>query len=186
MSQELKPLLFEEEHLIRVVDRGDAEPWFVGVDVCRVLGIRDHHQALERLDDDERGRYNVPTPQGDQEVKIVSEPGVYRLTFTSRKPVAERLKRWLAHEVLPTIRKTGGYGQQAEGPTLPTTEKRPFPDWALEEMRTKKATVDMYRLLYGPMAAQWVSPQLGFPVPPIELIEHGRQYTINLSLADAA
>lgn len=87
----------------------DGEPWFVGKDVCRALEIQDHHQALERLAPDEGGRYIVPTPSGNQELKTVSEPGVYRLVFTSRSEAAERFKRWLAHEVLPALRKTGQY-----------------------------------------------------------------------------
>lgn len=173
---EISPLLFEGEHLVRHVEKDD-EIWFVGADVCRVLGIRDHYQALERLDEDERGRCIAPTPSGDQEMIVVSEAGVYRLVFTSRKPVAERFKRWLAHEVIPSIRKTGSY-------TVPDAvadgEARPFPHWSMEELRTKRGTVDMYRLLYGTMAAQWVAPQMGFPVPPVELVEHGRQFQMVL------
>ena len=175
MGMHINPLLFEGEHLVRHIEK-DGEVWFVGVDVCRVLGIRDHHQALERLDEDERGRCSIPTPRGDQEMIVVSEPGIYRLVFTSRKPVAERFKRWLAHEVIPAIRKTGGYGHPADSGELPASEERPFPQWSMDEMRTKKGTVDMYRLLYGTMAAQWLSPQLGFPVPPVEMVERGRQY----------
>lgn len=176
----INPLLFEEEHLVRQIDK-DGELWFAGLDVCRVLGIKDHKQALERLDEDERGRYTIPTPGGDQDMIVVSEAGVYRLVFTSRKPVAERFKRWLAHEVIPAIRRTGHYGQPATGEVMADApERRPFPDWPMEELRTKRGCVDMYRLLYGCMAAQWISPQLGFPVPPIELVEHGRQFSIVL------
>lgn len=97
-----------DEHLVRVVER-EGEPWFVGKDVCGCLGIAKHHQALEDLDDDERGTSTVGTPMGDQALIVVSEPGVYRLVFRSRKPEAERFKRWLAHEVLPTLRKTGEF-----------------------------------------------------------------------------
>ena len=179
MGQHINPLLFEGEHLVRQVEMND-ELMFVGLDVCRVLGIRDHHQALDRLDEDERGRYIVPTPSGDQEMIVITEPGVSRLVFTSRKPVAERFKRWLAHEVIPSIRKTGSYGKEGEVIPPPPMEARPFPDWPMEEMRTKKGVVDMYRLLYGCMAAQWISPQMGFPSPPLELVEHGRQYTMTL------
>lgn len=102
------------EHLVRVIER-EGEPWFVGKDVCGVLGISKHHQALENLDIDERGTCNVGTPSGNQDMIIVSEPGVYRLIFRSRKPEAERFKRWLAHEVLPEIRRTGRYGPKEEG-----------------------------------------------------------------------
>lgn len=168
----INPLLFEGEHLVREIDR-DGEAWFVGLDVCRVLGIKDHHQALERLDADERGRYTIPTPSGDQEMIVITEAGVYRLVFTSRKPVAERFKRWLAHDVIPAIRKTGSYSTGSA--PAPLVEQRKFPDWSMEEMRTKRGIVDMHRMLYGIMAAQWIAPQLGFPVPPIELVENGRQ-----------
>ncbi len=184
-SFDVKPLLFEGEYLVRTVERGDDELWFVGLDVCRVLGIKDHKQALERLDDDERGWCTVPPQPGEDQARgmiVISEPGIYRLVFASRKPVAERFKRWLAHEVIPSIRKTGAYGQAREEVLPPPfAEKRPFPDWPMEELRTKKGVVDMYRLLYGSMAAQWLSPQLGFPTPPLELVEHGRQYTLTLT-----
>lgn len=68
------PFAFEDS-LVRTVVK-DGEPWFVGADVCRILEIRDHRQALEKLDDDERGRCPVPTPGGVQEVIAVSEPGL--------------------------------------------------------------------------------------------------------------
>lgn len=93
---------------VRVIEIAD-EPWFVGLDVCRVLEIEKHHQALGRLGDDERGTYTVGTPSGDQQMIVISEPGVYRLVFASRKPAAERFKRWLAHEVLPALRRFGAY-----------------------------------------------------------------------------
>jgi len=180
MGQHLNPLLFEGEHLVRQMER-DGELWFVGGDVCRALDIKNGRDALARLDEDEKGVATTDTLGGVQEVAIVSEAGVYRLTFTSRKPVAERFKRWLAHDVIPAIRKNGFYGQPREQVLPPTPmEARPFPDWPLEEMRTKKGVVDMYRLLYGCMAAQWISPQVGFPSPPIELVEHGRQFTMTL------
>lgn len=179
MTQHINPLLFEGEHLVRTVDlTGDIH--FVGIDVCRVLELAKPHQALERLDDDERGTCIVGTPGGDQRMVTVTEPGAYRLIFASRKPVAERLKRWLAHDVIPAIRKTGSYGQPASEILPGVPEHRPFPDWTLEEMRTKGGVVNMYRLNYGPMSAQWIAPQLGFPSPPIEMVEHGRQFTMSL------
>lgn len=176
------PFLFEGEHLVRAATlRG--EPAIVGKDLCVILGLRDYHQALEKLDPDERGTCVVPTPSGDQEMIVVTEPGAYRLIFASRKPQAERLKRWLAHDVLPAIRKDGHYGNAPAPVNAPISmEARPFPDWSMEEMRTKRSLVDMYRLNYGPMSAQWIAPQLGFPTPPVEFIEHGRQLTLTLTI----
>lgn len=133
-----------EEHLVRVVEQ-NGEPWFVGKDVCGVLGIKDHHQALENLDEDERGGYTVPTPKGQQNAIIISEPGVYRLVFRSRKEEAERFKRRLAHEVLPQIRKTGSY--EAE-----TTKIADEP--LVSDQRAALALITEARMIYGPARAR--------------------------------
>lgn len=178
MQKEITPLLFEEEHLVRQVDQ-NGEIWFVGADVCRVLGLKNARSSLALLDEDEKGVHTMDTPGGEQDMIIVSEPGVYRLVFKSRKPIAERFKRWLAHEVIPSIRKTGQY--TVSGDILPEPEEpRPFPDWPMEELRTKRGVVDMYRMLYGTMSGQWIAPQLGFPPPPSEIVEHGRQFSLVL------
>lgn len=94
----------------------EGEPWFVGVDVCRCLNIANPWNALARLDTDEKGLHNMETPGGEQKVTVISEPGVYQLVFTSRSPAAKRFKRWLAHEVLPQIRKTGRYEAKPASP----------------------------------------------------------------------
>ena len=93
---------------MRVVLR-DGEPWFVAKDVCEVLEIGDVSSALRRLDDDEKGTDTIPTPGGPQEMAAVNEPGLYVLVMTSRKPEAKTFKRWVTHEVLPSIRRTGAY-----------------------------------------------------------------------------
>jgi hypothetical protein len=59
-------------------------------------------------------------------------------------------------------------------------QHREFPDWPLEELRTKKGTADLYRMVYGPLSAQWIMPQLGFPTPPRELVDLGRQLGLAL------
>ena len=96
----------------------EGDPWWVGKDVCGILEISDHHQALDGLPEDERGGYSVPTPRGDQQMICVNEPGLYRLIFKSRKPEAERFKRWVLHEVLPQIRSTGRYGATPVDPAF--------------------------------------------------------------------
>lgn len=98
------------------------EPWFVGKDVCGILGIADHNQALSSIPDDERGGYNVPTLRGEQEMICVNEPGLYRLIFKSRKPEAERFKKWVFHEVLPAIRATGTYQAKTAADAKPIDE----------------------------------------------------------------
>lgn len=87
----------------------DGEPWFVAADVCKALEIKNSRDALARLDDDEKGVDLIYTPGGKQEMNIVNEPGLYGLVLGSRKKEARDFKRWIKHEVLPAIRKTGGY-----------------------------------------------------------------------------
>lgn len=102
--------LFEHEEFgeVRVVII-DGEPWFVAADVCRILELDDVSKAVSRLDDDEKGTNLIPTRGGEQSMLIVNEPGLYRLIFSSRKPEAKKFQRWVYHEVLPSIRKTGTY-----------------------------------------------------------------------------
>ncbi len=87
----------------------DGEPWFVAADVCRVLDIVQNRNAVARLDDDEKGVCLMDTLGGKQEMTIINEPGLYSLVLGSRKPEARAFKRWVTHEVIPAIRKTGGY-----------------------------------------------------------------------------
>ena len=97
-----------DSHAVRVVLR-DGDPWFVAADVCAALTIGNTAMALERLDDDEKGVSSIDTLGGMQQMAIVNEPGLYTLILGSRKPEAKRFKRWITHEVLPSIRKTGAY-----------------------------------------------------------------------------
>jgi anti-repressor protein len=87
----------------------DGEPWFVAKDVCEILDISKHRDAVARLDDDERGSAVVDTPGGPQEMAAVNEYGLYSLVMQSRKPEAKTFKRWITHEVIPSIRKHGAY-----------------------------------------------------------------------------
>ena len=93
---------------MRVVER-DGEPWFVAADVCKALEIANNRDALTRIDDDEKGVALADTLGGKQEVTIVNEPGLYSLVLGSRKPEAKVFKRWVTHEVIPSIRKHGAY-----------------------------------------------------------------------------
>ena len=87
----------------------DGEPWFVAADVCRALEIGNPSMTVERLDDDEKGISTIDTLGGKQRMTIINEPGLYSLVLSSRKPEAKAFRRWITHEVIPTIRKYGGY-----------------------------------------------------------------------------
>ena len=85
----------------------DGEPWFVASDVCATIEV--DRTAVRRLDDDEKGVHLMHTPGGEQRLGIINEFGLYSLILSSRKPEAKAFKRWITHEVIPSIRKHGAY-----------------------------------------------------------------------------
>lgn len=85
------------------------EPWFVAKDVATILGF-DHTPTMTRtLEDDEKGVHILHTPGGEQKMTIINEPGLYSAILKSRKSEAKQFKRWITHEVIPSIRKHGAY-----------------------------------------------------------------------------
>lgn len=108
MNNEIQQFYFNNAALRTLTDEA-GEPWFVAKDVCDILEISNPSDALKRLDDDERSRFNLGR-QG--ETNIVNEAGLYVLVLGSRKPEAHEFKRWVTHEVLPSIRKHGAYMTQ--------------------------------------------------------------------------
>ena len=114
MNNEMQKFDFKGASLRTLTD-GAGEPWFVAKDVCTVLELSNVGQALARLDDDEKSSITLNDgTSGNPNRAIVSESGLYALVLASRKPEAHEFKRWVTHEVLPQIRKTGGY--------IPTSE----------------------------------------------------------------
>lgn len=87
----------------------EGELMFVAKDVCDCLEITKHRDAISRLDSDERGSVKLDTPGGKQDVAAINEYGLYNLVLSSRKPEAKEFKRWITHDVIPSIRKTGSY-----------------------------------------------------------------------------
>lgn len=112
MSEEILPQVFDNPEFgqLRVIQDDGGEPWFIAKDVCDALGLGNVGQALARLDEDEKSSItlNDGTP-GNPNKAIVSEPGLYALVLASRKPDARAFKRWVTHDVLPSIRRNGGY-----------------------------------------------------------------------------
>ena len=99
--------LFENPQFrVRAVMR-DGEPWFAAKDTCDCLEITNVSQACQTLDEDEKGVGKVDTLGGSQAMTLISESGLYTLVMRSNKPEAKAFKRWVTHEVLPSICKTG-------------------------------------------------------------------------------
>lgn len=118
MNNEIQRFDFRGASLRTLTDE-EGEPWFVAKDVCDILGMSNPSMAVIALDKDEVAQidpkdYLGSENRSNQAVNIVSEPGLYKLIMRSRKPEAKEFQRWVTHEVLPQIRKTGGY--------IPTSE----------------------------------------------------------------
>ena len=98
-----------EGHQVRFVGPADNPAW-VAQDVCEILEIKNHRDALTSLDEDEKDAVGITDSIGRvQETLVVNESGLYALCFKSRKPAAKRFRKWVTSEVLPSIRKYGCY-----------------------------------------------------------------------------
>lgn len=168
-----------ESRPVRVQDR-DGEPWFVGKDVCDCLEISNHNDSLSRLEDDERKGVAITDPLGKnpQTLICINEPGLYRLIFTSRTEKAEAFKRWLAHEVLPALRRQGRYelsaaarGDDMDGPGEPS--RVDLLDGDAERMWQSR--ILLYHRVYGRRAAQWAFAHSPLPKPPAMVLVAGRR-----------
>jgi prophage antirepressor-like protein len=123
---------FDESPVRAVMYNG--EPWFIAKDVCDILDIADPSMALSRLEEDEKGTTTVGTTSGPREMLVVSKSGVYSLIFTSRKPEAKRFRKWVTSEVLPEIRKTGGYRRPEIQFAGLSGERVEYERWLLERV----------------------------------------------------
>lgn len=154
-----------EDHLVRVILKGD-DPWFVAVDVCRVLGIRDASEAVEKLDDDEKSPDSIRELGDDRGLWIVSESGLYTLILRCRSATtpgtpAHRFRKWVTAEVLPQIRRTGAYAPDIDGATGAAG--------TVAEDRLKLDHVHYALRCFGPAAARAVWKELGLVwVPEME------------------
>lgn len=104
---ELKVFEFESKDVRTVIIEG--QPWWVAKDVADILGYSDTQTMTRRLDEDEKGMQNLHTLGGLQNLSVISEPGLYSAILGSNKPEAKVFKKWIVTEVIPSIRKTGGY-----------------------------------------------------------------------------
>lgn len=110
-----------EGHTVTMLTDDQGDLWWFADEVCAALGLS-HKQAVSRLDEDEKGVRITDTPGGPQHKAIINESGLYSLILRSRKPEAKRFRRWVTHEVLPSIRKTGHY----VAPRSPLADRSPI------------------------------------------------------------
>lgn len=155
MSEQIVPFTNPEFGTIRTILGNDHEPWFVAKDVCAALGFTKQTDATKHLEDDEKGVTNCHTPGGVQKMVTVSEAGLYSLILRSRKPEAKAFKRWVTHEVLPSIRKDGGYMVAREEETPEETMARALliANKTMERQRERIAELEPKALFADAVAA---------------------------------
>lgn len=96
----------------------DGEPWLVGKDVALALGYKNPQEAIRtHVDDEDKGVSEILTPGGKQKIPVINESGLYALVLSSKLPGAKKFRRWVTAEVLPSIRKTGGYNIPKDYPS---------------------------------------------------------------------
>lgn len=109
-KNEMKVFTFNESNQPIRVEVVNGEPWFVGKDVCRALGIGWRGDTLAYIPDDWKGMRKFRTPGGEQNLTVISEAGMYKLAFRCQSSaMADKFTNWVASEILPSIRKTGRY-----------------------------------------------------------------------------
>lgn len=142
MNTEIHPFEFENNQ-VRALADGD-EVMFVATDIAKILGYRDAAALTRTLDDEEKGTRPVDTPGGTQQLLVISEPGLYkailqrqtrRMGVEVTKAFVKRFQRWVTHEVLPTIRKTGGY--------IPTVKADSNEDILAKAVLIAQKTIDL-------------------------------------------
>lgn len=129
----------------------DGEPLFVSADVLAMLDL--NRSSISLLDDDERGVHSLDTPGGRQQFSMITESGLYSLILRSRKPEAKAVRRWVTHEVLPAIRRTGSYSRYPAAPKNPPSRIE-LAQWVIEaEKRAEQAEAKVAEL--EPSATAW-------------------------------
>ena len=155
---------FEHGIHVRCVVRDD-EPWFVAKDVCQVLEIVNHKDALSSLHEDERAKVGIPDLSSSSRktvtVNAVNESGLYALIFKSRKPAAQAFRKWVTSEVLPEIRRRGRYDPVAVAQQLPPLARRALLQHRVGELEAELVRVrkqaDLAMVLPGQYTVwQWL------------------------------
>lgn len=172
----------------------DGEPWMVGKDVARALGYKEPTKAArEKVDAADRGVSKIDTPSGIQEMTIINESGLYSLVLSSKLPGTRKFRRWVTSEVLPSIRKTGGYNLPKDFPSalraLADTEEQRLALLA-ENERQRQAIADFEPIrnyvdtilsCEGAMAVSQIAADYHISAIKLNRILHeaGLQYRVN-------
>lgn len=167
MQQQVLPYQFEN-HVLRVEMDADGTPWFIAMDVAAILDYSDAYEMTKRLDDDEKQNRQI-AGFGPRGVNVINESGLYSAILGSQKPEAKRFKRWVTAEVLPSIRKTGGYRMRGAKPASVAQQLAAHPvrlrlmDKLERETHPEKRAGIIAQLVHA-------SQVIGIPAPDVDKI----------------
>ena len=133
----------------------NGEPWFVGKDVATALGYKNPQEAVRNhVDDEDKGVSEVLTPGGKQTVPVINESGLYSLVLSSKLPGAKKFKRWITSEVIPSIRKNGGYvnGQENMTPEELMAAALIMANKTIENQKVRLSTLTVENQIMQPKA----------------------------------
>ncbi len=153
--------------VVRSIYGTGGELRFVAADVLDVLGL--DRKALERLDGDEKGVSSFHTPGGQQDMTVVNESGLYSLILGSRKPQAKAFKRWVTHEVIPSIHRTGSYSVHGKSDAPASDDKKQIPvhnAWIDQSMRNAQALI---KIAQGALGADAHKQMPGMSGPDVAM-----------------
>ena len=182
---------------VRVVMQ-DNEPWFVATDVCKALEISNNRDAVNRLDEDEKMTVDLTDTHsgkrgGAQSITAVNEPGLYSLVLSSRKPEAKVFKRWITHEVIPSIRKHGAYMTATTIESIisdPASFVKLAQALADEKQKTNALTVQNAKLLTANTQLEWendgLSQKIEQDAPKVAFTESFVRSNNNIPIAHMA
>jgi prophage antirepressor-like protein len=160
---------FYHGNQIRTVEH-HGETWWMASDVCKVLDIENVAQSVARLDNDDIcSTYIIDSLGRKQETLIVNEPGLYTLILGSRKPEAKSFKRWVTHEVIPSIRKTGSYSLAQEEPQAQPSQ---WLNWDAALIATLSKDEHMRLIRYERARLSYLESAYDFKYPQ----SHNNQY----------
>ena len=151
----------------------DGEPWFVGKDVAAALGYTNSRKALaDHVDEEDKNTVTIRDGiQGNPNMTVINESGVYALVFGSKLPTAKAFKRWVTSEVLPSIRKTGGYHKsdaaQAKRADAMDRDSRTRAAKLLLKI-AERVEIPEYKAVCQAKAAEMVAGEMVIPLPVVD------------------
>jgi prophage antirepressor-like protein len=162
-------------HNIRIIIR-NGEPWFVAKDVCEVLGIANHRDAIASLPEHQKDYVGIPDAIDRERITVIlSEAALYKLAFRSSKAEAEVFTDWVTSVVLPTIRKTGRYSLTQEEPQKPNEQLSQWLNWDPNLLRSLSRDEYICLIQYERTRLSFLETIYNYKYPQVQTYEYPQE-----------